>query len=189
MRTFFVTLIVGAVIAAPHFAKAESTEFDAAKWAETQKKNNKQNLRGWEGITFYCFDGDTEVGRQICSMVNTNFEFLVATSKIKATTARNAFDHGYKMAFGLFALEVDVHATKDNGAVHADVIGSISYSNAIEQGRLSGPKAKPRTGELVVWDRSSIGYGGTQHELAISITAAVDQFLKQFITDYLLAQQ
>ena len=189
MRTFLVGLIVSAVIAAPHFAKAETTKFDAAKLAEMQKKNNKQNLREWEAITFYCFDGDTEVGQQICAMVNTNFDFLVATSKIKATTARNAFDHGYKKGLGFFALEVNVLATKDIGAVHANVVGSISYSNAVEQGRLSGPKAKPRNGDLVVWDRSSVGYGGTQHELATSITATVDLFLKQFITDYLLAQQ
>ena len=159
------------------------------------KEKNKQNLGGWQGILFYCAsEGESAPLRNICEKSANNAEFLAATSKVNLVKAKHAIEVGFRSVVDDFIiLEVALHATESPtpSAIHAEVKAYVGYSKVIDQSPIQkkSPRANPRSGDLVFWERFAIGAGvGVKQDLISPMTEAIEQILKAFFTDYLNAR-
>ena len=106
---------------------------------ELIQKELRQNLKGWEGILFYCGPDSSsrDVVKKICEITHTNAAFLAGTANINLVKAENAYKLGWGsggMLGDLLILEVQVSTTTGDSpaAVHAAVRGYVSYDQVVE---------------------------------------------------------
>ncbi len=174
-------------VALPALATEESRE-------AFYEKHNSQNMSGWKGIVFICsFDLSDKVLEKICHRAETDAELLAASHNIalKVVDENNFGDAAYFAALNKFVtLEYKLRATKsgnyDVKAVHARLTLGTFFSNGIEKG--SKPNSIdniPRSGDLELWSRGTIGSGAPDAGIAHEFSNAAETNIKKALTLYL----
>lgn len=199
MKYTFVLMI--SIFLALNGASAETilTPEQRQSLEEMQKVTNKQNFSGWKGVLIYCTDADKLLKslKEICEKTYTNADFLATISKLDLVKAKSAYELAFRSVVDDFlVLEITLSATKQGmpTAIHASVRAYAHYSKAVDNSlnaqEKKGPRADPKSGDLVFWERVVIGASsGTDQELVIPISEGIEQLMKQFFIDYLNADR
>ena len=83
---------------------------------------------------------------------------------------------------GALVLETTLRATQGgNRAIAVSLAATSFYADAIEKSAPADrPEGQPRGGTLELWQRTAIGVGGSESELAEGMSNAVSNMLKDF---------
>ena len=168
--------LVGLLVATP--ARAQTDE----------QKFYRQQFAGWGGIVFRCIPdtANDAAQKQICANAAAEARLLAATGKI---LFRDVGDKGYydvttasDELTGALSLETTVRATQgSNRAIAVSLAATSFYADAVEKGAPADrPEGQPRGGTLELWQRTAIGAGGTESEIAQGMSNAVSTMLKDF---------
>ena len=188
-----------AVAAQATIAEMQPTAEERQQAKQYQQVKNRQNFIGWKGILFYCSidNQSNQALNEICERSYTNAEFLAAAAKINLAKAKDAYELCFRAVVGDFlVLEVELTATKEGSpsAIHANLRAYKTYSRSVDTSSLAtkkkDPRAEPRLGDLIMWERSVIGASsGAAQELIAGVSSGIEQALKQFFSDFLSAQR
>jgi hypothetical protein len=75
-------------------------------------------------------------------------------------------------------------------AICTNLRAYISYAEAVEARYKKGPREDPRSGHLVLWERSAIAASSdTAQDLIFPVSGTIEQLLKQFFADFLNARR
>lgn len=180
-------------------AETTLTLEERQKLEEMQNSRNKQNFTGWKGVLIYCTDVEKSLMslREICEKTYRNADFLAAASKLDLVKAKNAYELGFRSVVDdRIVLEITLNATKQGtpAAIHASVRAYAHYSKAVDNPHNArekkGPRADPKSGDLVFWEHVVTGASsGTAQDLVIPISEGIEQLMKQFFIDYLNAHR
>lgn len=197
LRTIRLVLFAIVVATPPVFAEQQPSPEMRRQLDEYQKKNNRENLTGWNGVIFYCpiDEQSSRALNEICENSYTNAEFLAASAKVNLKKARSGYEVGFSSRVSDFLiLEVELGATKPGipSAVHASLRAYVGYSEVVTKSGYEGQKRAretPRSGDLIFWERATMGASsGSDQALVAPMSEAIEQLLKQFFADYLNAQ-
>ncbi len=180
-------------------AEQQLTAEERQQVEQYQHEKNKKNFIGWKGILFYCSieNQSNRALNEICERSYTNVDFLAASAKINLVKAKSASDLGFRaIVDDYLVLEVVLTATTAGrpSAIHANLRAYKSYSKAVDTSFLAtekkGTQAEPRSGDLIMWERSVIGASsGATQELVPAVSDGIEQHIKQFFADFLNAKR
>ncbi|MBY5329566.1 hypothetical protein HFN03_20250 [Rhizobium leguminosarum] len=152
-------------------------------------------FKGWTGIVLHCLPNaaNTVVRDAICQSATSEFNYLAENSQIphRVSDGEDMFRMTVNSrSLGVpLILELDTSATSSrNGpiAVHVRLAAEKFYSTAVEQDAKPGePEASPRGGDLVFWERTTIGAGVGDQQVARDIAPYVNDSIKVFFSQFL----
>jgi len=152
-------------------------------------------FKGWTGIVLHCVPNaaNTLVRDAICQSASAEFNYLAENSGIPHRVSDG--EDMFRMTVNSrslgtpLILELDTSATSSrNGplGVHVRLTAEKFYSTAIEQDAKPGdPEASPRGGDLVFWERTTIGAGFGDQQVARDIAPYVNDSIKVFFSQFL----
>lgn len=152
-------------------------------------------FRGWTGIVLHCVpnEANADVRDAICQSASAEFNYLADNSDIphRVSDGEDMFQMTVNScSLGTpLTLALDISATSSrNGpiGVHVRVAAEKFYTTAVEQGAKPGePEASPRGGDLVFWERTTIGAGFGDQQVARDISPYVNYIIKIFFSHFL----
>jgi hypothetical protein len=200
-KVFFCKFLIQCVLSlmmSSAFAQSSESS-DIENWYKNHvDKKNRTNFSGWNGIVFICAKGEnSEEITQICHRINENISFIAATSRVRLMIAKSYLDFYMNIQMGnLLPLEAIFFFTNKGppAAISVRLRSGISFSEAIEykdnRSISGGRNVSPRSGELIFWERTTLGATtGVLNELVSPVSQGVEQLLKIFFTDYLVANK
>ncbi|TBY57690.1 hypothetical protein E0H39_29740 [Rhizobium leguminosarum bv. viciae] len=152
-------------------------------------------FKGWTGIVLHCLPNtaNTVVRDAICQSTAAEFNYLAENSGIPHRVSDG--EDMFRMTVNSrslgtpLILELDTSATSSrNGpiGVHVRLAAEKFYSTAIEQDAKPGdPEASPRGGDLVFWERTTIGAGVGDQQVARDMAPYVNDSIKVFFSQFL----
>ena len=153
----------------------------------------REQFDGWGGIVFQClYDSKSDFGRGVCENATTDARFLAAAGKVPFHAVESQEYFAAALASrrtipNALILEASVRTSAVSGlvGVHLRLQAGNFYSKAVDKGEAEGPKAIPRGGTLVLWDRDATASGYVGSELENAIKNAFDSMLKDFFSLFL----
>mgnify|MGYP003653127839 CR=1 FL=1 len=156
--------------------------------AEALREHNKVQFADWSGIAFQCLIDaeDDDFQKLLCETARTDAKFLAATAKIPFRDLGN--DDHFQVSLakrelnGDLLLEARIKSTAGAPrAVHMGLRALSHYSDAVEVGATGDdPQSKPRSGELILWQKNLIGTSGSDENLGQALSNAFSNVLKDF---------
>ncbi|MBY5318209.1 hypothetical protein [Rhizobium leguminosarum] len=152
-------------------------------------------FKGWTGVVLHCLPNaaNTVVRDEICRSASAEFNYLAENSGIphRISDGEDMFRMTVNSrSLGIpLILELDTSATSSrNGpiGVHVRLSAEKFYSTAVEQDAKPGePEAFPRGGDLVFWERTTIGAGVGDQQVAQDIAPYINDNMKAFFAEFL----
>lgn len=161
-------------------------------------RKNRINFGGRSGIVFIC-DKGVGFGRmaEICRRSIEEASFHAAASRVPLIIAGSYFDFKSKMRNrNMIPLEVIFLIANERppAAIHMQLRSALSFNEAVEYSEIKSSSNRhtvsPRSGELVIWERSLIcSISSDSNDLVSPISQCVEQLLNEFFADYRLANK
>ncbi len=156
------------------------------------KEFNIKQFKGWTGIVLRCqpATSNQDVADAICENAALEFNYLAESSGIPHKVSRNENSflfHTKNIELeNPLTLELTTSATANANvlAVHVQISAENFYIDVVAQDAGPGhPEALPRSGNLVLWERSVMAVGDRQ--VVEALTPYVKDHIKAFFTEFL----
>ena len=160
------------------------------------KSNAKSNLNGWKSIFLVCEHSENNpIDEEICDRTKTNARFLANASRLKLVVTGSwseVFTQDPKRESIVLVLKIRSTKNSRPSALYAEIKAVAVLDDSIfsNEHSISPWPNKRITGITELWSESVIGASSEDlNALILSFSSSLEQFLKQFFSDYLDANQ
>ena len=161
--------------------------------ASSEEAFLKAQFQGWDGLALRCeVSPESDWLKSLCGRADQRARLLAASINVKYNYSAEKsyilwmsshFDKGLRDPLTLL---VDIHAAgSDSMGVSIKVSAEKFYTDAVELGETkNSPEGNPKSGTLVLWDRTFIGSGAKGPELKLGMVEALESVMSEFFAIY-----
>lgn len=164
---------------------------NAAVAQGTDQTSKQKKFAGWGGLSVYCtLNPENPLSKGLCLWARQklnllakplNIPVLIVEKNSDRFSERARFQASSKIST---LLDVDIQIFSYGPSLFAGVRVGNFYTSAVETMEMvEAEEAKPRSGTLILWEKSIIG-NGTGTDFQANIRQSTETLLMEFLSDF-----